>query len=194
MALIKCSECGKEISSQAVACPHCGYPLASASRDPATMSPQPTVPKAPLLQTQQLSKEASWWPPEKPPEKPSPKPNLANIALLSCGIIIILLVIAAAIGSFSPPQQSINPPQHSTSPPQHSEAWIDGHSTGRMIGRLDGSSSDPRVPTREELEDWANSQISSKFANASEAERKEWRSGFISGYESSFKAASEKAF
>lgn len=27
MALIKCSECGKEISSKAVACPYCGCPI-----------------------------------------------------------------------------------------------------------------------------------------------------------------------
>ncbi|MCR4911309.1 MAG: zinc ribbon domain-containing protein [Bacilli bacterium] len=28
MALIKCPECGREISDQAVSCPHCGFPLA----------------------------------------------------------------------------------------------------------------------------------------------------------------------
>ena len=28
MALIKCPECGKEISNEAKACPHCGKPLA----------------------------------------------------------------------------------------------------------------------------------------------------------------------
>lgn len=27
MALMNCPECGKEISDQAVSCPHCGYPL-----------------------------------------------------------------------------------------------------------------------------------------------------------------------
>lgn len=27
MALIKCPECGKEISERASACPHCGYPI-----------------------------------------------------------------------------------------------------------------------------------------------------------------------
>ena len=27
MALIKCPECGKDVSTQAKACPHCGYPL-----------------------------------------------------------------------------------------------------------------------------------------------------------------------
>ena len=38
MALIACPECGKEISNQAPACIHCGYPL----------SKQPTAPAAPL--------------------------------------------------------------------------------------------------------------------------------------------------
>lgn len=27
MALIKCPECGNEVSDRAVACPHCGYPM-----------------------------------------------------------------------------------------------------------------------------------------------------------------------
>ena len=31
MALIKCNECGKEISDRAVACPNCGFPLAKLS-------------------------------------------------------------------------------------------------------------------------------------------------------------------
>lgn len=31
MALIKCPECGKDVSDKAVACIHCGYPLASRS-------------------------------------------------------------------------------------------------------------------------------------------------------------------
>ena len=29
MALIKCPECGKEISNKAIACPSCGCPIAS---------------------------------------------------------------------------------------------------------------------------------------------------------------------
>ena len=31
MALIRCPECGKEVSDQAAACIHCGYPLRAAS-------------------------------------------------------------------------------------------------------------------------------------------------------------------
>ena len=33
MALIKCSECGREISDKAAACIHCGFPLAEAKTD-----------------------------------------------------------------------------------------------------------------------------------------------------------------
>lgn len=29
MPLIKCPECGREVSTSAVACPHCGFPVAS---------------------------------------------------------------------------------------------------------------------------------------------------------------------
>ena len=34
MALIRCPECGREISSHAPACPHCGYPLQAGSPSP----------------------------------------------------------------------------------------------------------------------------------------------------------------
>jgi predicted RNA-binding Zn-ribbon protein involved in translation (DUF1610 family) len=39
MALIKCSECGRDISSAAEACPHCGKPLASTIKCPTCKSP-----------------------------------------------------------------------------------------------------------------------------------------------------------
>lgn len=40
MALIKCSECGREISSNAQACPHCGNPVAALFEKPSTPAPQ----------------------------------------------------------------------------------------------------------------------------------------------------------
>ena len=33
MALIKCPECGKEISDKSSACIHCGYPLANIQQE-----------------------------------------------------------------------------------------------------------------------------------------------------------------
>ena len=34
MALIECPECGREVSDKALACPHCGNPIAPAERPP----------------------------------------------------------------------------------------------------------------------------------------------------------------
>lgn len=41
MALIKCNECGKEISDQATTCPHCGNPVSQTTNT----SNQPKCPK-----------------------------------------------------------------------------------------------------------------------------------------------------
>ena len=38
MALIKCPECGKEISDKASACPNCGYPINVSTPTPTTAS------------------------------------------------------------------------------------------------------------------------------------------------------------
>jgi hypothetical protein len=47
MALVKCPECAKEVSDQAVACPHCGLPLSGKATAP---NPSPS----------QSSKPANW--------------------------------------------------------------------------------------------------------------------------------------
>jgi hypothetical protein len=41
MALIKCAECGKEISNKAATCPGCGVPIAGAARTVSLNSPAP---------------------------------------------------------------------------------------------------------------------------------------------------------
>jgi len=38
MALIKCSECGKEISSSAESCPNCGHPMSTGIKCPTCKS------------------------------------------------------------------------------------------------------------------------------------------------------------
>lgn len=37
MALIKCSECHREISDRAMTCPHCGNPIISTEENPVTI-------------------------------------------------------------------------------------------------------------------------------------------------------------
>jgi hypothetical protein len=92
MALTKCPECGKDVSSQAPSCPHCGFPLASQA---ATTVP-PVVP--PVLDSTQ-------------PKQPKPAPTIPlaqktdkdriKKGCLGCaGLIVLLVIILAVIGSF----------------------------------------------------------------------------------------------
>ena len=78
MALTKCPECSKEVSSQAVACPHCGFPLANASKD----SAQVELPKVEALPK---STAAS------PPQKPTPG--------CGCGGCLSVMLLILGVGS-----------------------------------------------------------------------------------------------
>jgi membrane protein YdbS with pleckstrin-like domain len=62
MALIACPECGKEISTEAKACPACGYPLAerSAAAIPSTAA-QTTAMDAVDTQAVLMEVRPSWW-------------------------------------------------------------------------------------------------------------------------------------
>jgi hypothetical protein len=60
MALINCSECGKQISNRAAACPNCGNPIAGSPSIPnlteIASEPAVAVSKAPIITTEQTSK------------------------------------------------------------------------------------------------------------------------------------------
>lgn len=43
MALIKCKECGKEISDKATACPHCGCPVQTTDEAKVEIQEESTV-------------------------------------------------------------------------------------------------------------------------------------------------------
>lgn len=43
MALIKCPECGGDLSDQAGSCPHCGRPMSGISTSTPTLPPYPTA-------------------------------------------------------------------------------------------------------------------------------------------------------
>ena len=49
MALIKCAECGADISSEASACPHCGYPIAKTRSEIVTTEPKRSKSSVPWL-------------------------------------------------------------------------------------------------------------------------------------------------
>jgi hypothetical protein len=60
MALINCPECGKQVSTEARACPACGYPIAE--KLPQTQAGQPAA-AAPSADSNEVLAEVrpSWW-------------------------------------------------------------------------------------------------------------------------------------
>lgn len=48
MALIKCPECGKEVSSRAISCPNCGCPISN-TQSTATATNQPSIAQVRIL-------------------------------------------------------------------------------------------------------------------------------------------------
>ena len=73
MALIKCPECGKEISDKAPACIHCGYPLSLLNNEKAK---SPTVEK-------QNNTEA----------KAKENQKKYSFKIINCNVIIILALL-----------------------------------------------------------------------------------------------------
>lgn len=57
MALIKCNECGKEMSDNAKICPHCGCPLAVAKKVTKEEIEEYNLNKADILWYEKLGKE-----------------------------------------------------------------------------------------------------------------------------------------
>lgn len=82
MALIKCPECGKEISDKAAACPNCGHPIATENQNGKSQPPAP--------------EPRIYAPQEKNPKKPLRKGDkvLIFIIALACISIIIGVIIA----------------------------------------------------------------------------------------------------
>jgi hypothetical protein len=97
---MKCPECGKEVSSQATACPHCGCPVAVTLKDSAPPSepqsagalPMPTPGAAPA----------------QPPAGMPQEQKQGSKALGCLGIIVVVVLIAwiADLSGCNKPQES----------------------------------------------------------------------------------------
>jgi hypothetical protein len=83
MALTNCPECGKQVSTQAPTCPHCGYPIAvtvEQTTQPATAPPSATS-AAPSQPTQVV-------------DPSSPPPEKSNKGCIGClGLLVVLLIM-----------------------------------------------------------------------------------------------------
>lgn len=86
MALIKCPECGKEISDKAAACPNCGYPIASEKQgDNPQLSP--------------VSGARDYAPQEMKAKKPLKKGDKILISIFAAACILIVIGISIAVNN-----------------------------------------------------------------------------------------------
>ena len=95
MALIKCHECGNDVSTQAAACPRCGAP----PLPPVIQTPPPVIPAY--------------------PPSPVPKPKrsflLICIVLLFGGLVVVFVAIAIADALATKSQDAAKPVQPAAS-------------------------------------------------------------------------------
>lgn len=87
MALIKCPECGKEISDKAGNCPNCGYPIQTDQKTEETSPP-------PVNAVPQGTQETK-------PQKPKKKGGFLKILLIIVAVIVVIGVIGSIGGNSS---------------------------------------------------------------------------------------------
>lgn len=109
MALLKCEDCGHDVSSRAEACPHCGCPV---PKDESPPTPPPVPPLSQSLPAAWTEREAS---PVTPPASPSIQPKSTSTAfkvsalLLAGFVLLILLRACAGTSRSSSPSSNVAP-------------------------------------------------------------------------------------
>lgn len=133
MALLECSECGKDISSQAVACPHCGCPVDTGDKGPARPSEEtePSDASKPLLDPKWEKWGAQQADTSSSPATQSlaqPQPTSADQkqpgkGCTGCiGVSIAIFAILYIVGMFMPDAQV-----------------SESYKAGRYLGQLEGT-------------------------------------------------------
>ena len=84
MALIKCPECGRDISDKAKACIHCGYPIPRAQEHPAPAEPEQAK-VAPVVEE------------PAPIEEQPVKPTMSNKQKTKIALIVLAIVVAIGL-------------------------------------------------------------------------------------------------
>ena len=138
MALVKCTECGNDVSTKAGACPRCGAPQADTTATP-PLAAQNVAPTGPVTAA----------------KKPSPVPGCLILIALVCGGI-------AAVRSCYGPTPPPSPPPRAERQPTSAPARASLNSQEQPECRINmtGSSKDvPVFPTEEGLKDYIDAYI-----------------------------------
>ena len=106
MALVRCKECGREISDQAPTCPGCGAPMAVALGIPAAWVTPPPTP--PINQAPPTPPPVSQGPPPQYRAPPAKKTSgCATAVMIVLGLLVLMVIIGRC--SRSEPDTSATP-------------------------------------------------------------------------------------
>jgi len=117
LALIKCPDCGRDVSTLAVACPGCGRPIAATSAATpglapaqATASPRPAPPPAaPAALSGVLRSNLDDVTVAPPPRKRSGVPLAAVLLVALVAVLVAAVVLLVPTASPAPPRQTPAP-------------------------------------------------------------------------------------
>lgn len=106
MALLKCEDCGHDVSSRAEACPHCGCPV---PKDDAP-HPPPPAPPTPVLPAAWTEREVAPTPPPIDPASGAKSSSIAfKVSALLLAGLVLLIVLRAYLGTSSSSTRSDTP-------------------------------------------------------------------------------------
>jgi zinc ribbon protein len=172
MALTKCPECGKNVSTKAASCPSCGYPISTSDK---TAPVPPELPPALPPETGNAAQKSGPSPEmlafmaeyEKTAKK---KPADAHMnGCLGClGVAALIFIIGLM---FTPPHQDSHSYQLG-----HEMGFITGNIAMRQ-GRVMASDSE------KEAEAWS---FASRFTSDSQEQKQDWVNGYKAGWDDGY--------
>ncbi len=163
MALIKCSECGKEVSSQATACPHCGCPVAVSLKD--------SIPPAEPQSAGAVPTPTPGAAPAQPSSAVSQQQKQGGKAA-GCLVILVVVALIAWIADMA----------GCNSETKHSDSYNAGFLVGRMEGLMAYSSGKAHA-SPEDLDASARRTMGGVQFDPAKGGLKDWILGYQIGYD-----------
>lgn len=182
MALLKCPECGRDVSCQAATCPHCGFPLpiavtAQAPAPPILVGAQSALSSTPPFLTR----------PQAPPilgSCKSPKTRfLIGTGVAVSMVVFVMLTVALIV---------VEPPPHKEQSvlPKTVESFDAGYAIGQIEGFMAYNGGHRRA-TDQELDGPARALTAHIVLNT-QSGRADWIRGYKVGYSLGWDRAEEK--
>ena len=183
MALTKCPECRKDISTYAASCPYCGFPRGSTAREPLPQVVPPLPPNHPTP------------PPPRPATGSKTDNDKIKKGCLGCaGVLAIVAFIGLMAGLFGGDEKKEPSGADASKSGQGSERTHSVFESGGIFGVVDGTGAydGGAIHATDEQLDAAGRLISANIQFDKPGDRQDWIAGYKAGYEIGWKHQANK--